>query len=133
VVREAIVEADSPLLLIVDDDVDQCRNLADILGDLGYQTDIAHDGPSALQLVRKRPYRVAVLDYRMPGMDGLTLCREIGRLSAGTVSIIVTAYAGGINAEQFLDAGVRMVLPKPVEVRQLVESLQQLLGPARQV
>src|SRR5689334_13096851 len=127
------MKTENPVLRVVDDDVDQCRNLADILGDLGYLTDIAHDGPSALQPVRGRPYRVAVLDYRMPGMDGLTLCREIRKLSAGTVAIIVTAYSGGINTDHFLEAGAKMVLPKPVDVRHLVESLQQLLGPAQRV
>lgn len=121
------MESESPVLLIVDDDVDQCRNLADILGDLGYATDFAHDGTTALMMVRRQSYRVAVLDYRMPGMDGLTLCREIRKLSEGTVAIIVTAYSGGINTEQFLNAGAMMVLPKPVDVRSLVESLQQLL------
>lgn len=129
------MEAENPVLLVVDDDVDQCRNLADILGDLGYHTDIAHDGPSALDLVRQHPYRVAVLDYRMPGMDGLTVCRAIRKLSAGTVSIIVTAYAGGINSDEFLHAGARTVLPKPVDVSQLIDTLRELLadsGPATQ-
>src|SRR5262249_41613915 len=58
-------------VLVVDDDVDTCRNLSDILADLGYQVDTAHDGPQALELVRRRPYDVALLDLRMPGMDGL--------------------------------------------------------------
>ena len=39
-----------PWILIVDDDVDICRNLTDILTDLGYRVDTAHDGPSALAL-----------------------------------------------------------------------------------
>ncbi len=80
---------------MVDDDVDTCRNLSDILTDLGYRVDTAHDGPTALELVRRNAYDVALLDYKMPGMDGLTLYREIKRLRAGTVAIVVTAYASG--------------------------------------
>jgi two-component system, NtrC family, response regulator HydG len=121
------MEPEGPVLLVVDDDVDQCRNLADILDDLGYRADLAHDGRSALELVRRHPYRVAVLDYRMPGMDGLTLCREIRKLSEGTVSIIVTAYAGGITSEEFLAAGAKQVLGKPVDVRELIEALRRHL------
>src|SRR5579864_5581971 len=81
----------TPSILVVDDDVDTCRNLSDILTDLGYRVDTAHDGPTALELVRQNAYDVALLDYKMPGMDGLTLYREIKRLRAGTVAIVVTA------------------------------------------
>src|SRR5262245_3151806 len=94
-----------PSVLVVDDEPDTCHNLTDILTDLGYRVDTAPDGPSALELVRKNPYDVALLDYKMPGMDGLTLYREIKRLRAGTVAIVVTAYAGGTTAEEALAAG----------------------------
>ena len=40
-------------ILVVDDEVDTCRNLSDILTDLGYRVAIAHNGPAALDLVRK--------------------------------------------------------------------------------
>lgn len=109
-----------PSILVVDDDVDTCRNLSDILTDLGYRVDTAHDGPSALDLVRQKPYDVALLDYKMPGMDGLTLYREIKRLRAGTVAIVVTAYTGGSTAEEALAAGAWHVLPKPVDFPRLL-------------
>ena len=57
----------SPAILLVDDDVDACRNVSDILGDLGYTVDVAHDGPSALEMAEGRTYDVALLDLRMPG------------------------------------------------------------------
>lgn len=110
----------SPSILVVDDDVDTCRNLSDILTDLGYRVDTAHDGPSALELVRKNAYDIALLDYKMPGMDGLTLYRAIKRLRAGTVAIVVTAYAGSTTAEEALEAGAWRVLPKPVDFRRLL-------------
>ena len=81
----------TPSILVVDDEVDTCRNLSDILTDLGYRVDVAHDGLTALELVRQKPYDVALLDLKMPGMDGLTLYREIKKVRAGTVAIVVTA------------------------------------------
>ena len=120
-------------VLVVDDNRDTAIGMARLLGVSGYAVKTAHDGPSALELVRKRPYRVAVLDYRMPGMDGLTLCREIRARSSGTVAIIVTAYAGGIPPEEFLGAGARRVLRKPVDVRELLDVVQSLLAPSDQV
>src|SRR6266508_3237370 len=92
-------------ILVVDDDPDNCRNLSDILTDLGYRVDTAPDGPSALELVRRAPYDVALLDLKMPGMDGLELYREIKRLRAGTVAIVVTAYAGGDTKAEAIAAG----------------------------
>lgn len=115
-------------ILLVDDDVDICRNMLDILTDLGYRVDAAHDGPTALELVRRTPYDVALLDLRMPGMDGLTLYREIKKLRAGTVAMLVTAYAGPHTAAEALDAGAWRVLPKPVALETLLPLVEQAVG-----
>jgi CheY-like chemotaxis protein len=125
------MDSAAPYVLVVDDDVDTCRNVSDILQDLGYRVDVAHDGPSALELVRKNSYDVALLDYKMPGMDGLTLYRKIKALRAGTVAIVITAYAGGTTVEEALGAGAWQVLPKPVDFPKLLglvgEAVQQPL------
>jgi CheY-like chemotaxis protein len=115
-------------ILVVDDDADTCRNLSDILTDLGYHVAVAHDGPAALELVRHNHYDVALLDYKMPGMDGLTLYREIKKLRAGTVAIVVTAYAGGDTADEALAAGAWQVLPKPVDFPRLLGLVDQAVG-----
>jgi CheY-like chemotaxis protein len=120
--------ADRPRILVVDDDVDTCRNLSDILTDLDYRVDTAYDGPSALELVRRNGYDVALLDYKLPGMDGLTLYREIKRLRAGTVGIVVTAYASGTTAEEAFAAGAWQVLPKPVDFPKLLALVQEAVG-----
>jgi CheY-like chemotaxis protein len=117
-----------PRLLVVDDEVDTCRNLSDILTDLGYQVDMAHDGPSALELVRRNAYDVALLDLRMPGMDGLELFHRIRQLRAGTVGIIVTAYAGTDTAERALAAGAWQVLAKPVDFSRLLSLVEEAVG-----
>ncbi len=117
-----------PAILVVDDEVDTCRNLHDILTDLGYRVDIAHDGPTALEMVRRKAYDVALLDYVMPGMDGLTLYREIKKLSAGTVAIVVTAYAGGKTAEEAQQAGAWHVLAKPVDFPKLMGLMDEALN-----
>jgi DNA-binding NtrC family response regulator len=111
----------SPRVLVVDDEVDICRNLADILGDLGYEVDIAFNGERALELVRLAPYDVALLDLRMPGMDGLEVYRRIKELRAGIVGIIVTAYASNDTAAEAIGAGAWKVISKPVRFARLLE------------
>jgi len=118
----------APSILVVDDEVDTCRNLSDILTDLGYRVDIAHEGVTALEMVRQKPYDVALLDLKMPGMDGLTLYREIKKLRAGTVAIVVTAYAGGESKAEALAAGAWQVLPKPVDFPKLLGFVNEALG-----
>jgi CheY-like chemotaxis protein len=122
---------DDRRVLVVDDDVDICHNLSDILGDLGYRVDCAHDGASALALVRDHAYDVALLDFKMPGMDGLTLYREIKKLRPETVALLVTAYAGPTTADEALAAGTWRVVPKPVNFSKLLglvdEALEQPL------
>jgi two-component system response regulator HydG len=115
-------------ILVVDDDVDTCRNLSDILTDLGYHVDTAHDGPSALEHVRRQGYDVALLDLKMPGMDGIELYREIRKLRAETVALVVTAYASRAAAEQALAAGAWQVLAKPVDFGRLLGLVDQALG-----
>jgi CheY-like chemotaxis protein len=115
-------------ILVVDDEVDTCRNLSDILTDLGNQVDVAHSGEAALELVKRKTYDLALLDLKMPGMDGLTLYREIKKYRSGTVAIIVTAYAGGSTKEEALAAGAMQVLPKPVDFALLLGLVDQALG-----
>jgi two-component system response regulator HydG len=118
---------DEPRILVVDDDPDIRQNLNDILTDLGYRVDSAQDGFAALELVQRRPYDVALLDLKMPGMDGLTLYREIKRRRAATVAMLVTAYAGPATADEALTAGAWKVVAKPVDFAELLRLVDSAL------
>jgi two-component system response regulator HydG len=108
--------ADTPTLLVVDDEPDTCANLSDIFTDLGYEVDVAYDGPSALSLIAEKVYDVALLDLKMPGMSGLDLYRRIREISAGTVAIVVTAYAASETAKAVTEAGAWKIVSKPVDL-----------------
>lgn len=118
----------APRLLIVDDEPDTCANLSDIFSDLGYQVDVAYDGPAAVKLVRQNVYDVALLDLKMPGMSGLDVYREIRRISAGTVAIIVTAYASSDTAKSVLQAGAWRIVPKPISFAELQSQVDAALN-----
>lgn len=113
-----------PTILVVDDEKDICSNLADIFGELGYLVDTAHQGEAALELVRQKAYDIALLDLKMPGMDGLELYRRIKEIRSGTVAIVVTAYASSDTAAEVLAAGAWRVLSKPVEFRNLLKLVE---------
>jgi CheY-like chemotaxis protein len=117
-----------PTILVVDDDTDTCRNMADIFGDLGYATDTAEGGNIALDKARQRSYDLGLLDLRMPGMDGLTLCRHLTQLHPRMVKMIVTAYAAGGLHEEAHAAGARHVLAKPIEFPKLLALVEEVLS-----
>ncbi len=89
-------------------------NMSDLFGDRGYATDTAESGHAALVKARQQSYDLALLDLRMPGMDGVTLCQHLKRLQPPMVAMLVTAYGGGDVDKEARAAGVRYVVLKPV-------------------
>ncbi|MCA9135333.1 MAG: response regulator [Planctomycetales bacterium] len=118
----------STSVLIVDDDADIRTNIADILNDLGYHTTTAENGVAALEIVREKPIDVVLLDYKMPGMDGASLYREIKKLQPAVAAIMITAWAGSDGAQQARDAGTWDVLRKPVDIPTLLNRLSHAAG-----
>jgi CheY-like chemotaxis protein len=114
-------------ILCVDDDPDTCASLSDILTDLGYRVDVAYDGFSALQLVERNGYGLALLDYRMPGMDGLELYRRIKQVRSGLVGVFITAFTVSSLVEEATALGVRGFLPKPVNVQALLALVEEIV------
>ncbi len=115
-------------LLLVDDDRDSCASLSDIISDLGYRVGVAYDGPTALELSRRQPYGLAVLDYKMPGMDGVELYGHLKQLQADTLGVLVTAFANETTIQAAARAGIRRVLPKPVDFGHLIPLVEEVAG-----
>ena len=66
-------------ILIVDDDVESCANLSDILTDFGHEVCTAHNARDALQQADEQRFDIVLLDLQMPGIDGVDLYRELKR------------------------------------------------------
>ncbi len=113
-------------ILLVDDDQDACASLADILLDLGYTVDVAYDGLSALATYTRKPCCLALLDYKMPGMDGLELSRLLKGNQPAPEIVLVTAFAP--DSAEVADAGVSRVLGKPVDFSILLPLIQRVFG-----
>jgi DNA-binding response OmpR family regulator len=117
-----------PAILVVDDDVDWCHNISDILSDRGYRVDTAREGLAALRLLERQTYDMVLLDFRMPGMDGLSLCREATRLRPAMVAVMITGFPEDIMPTEAQAAGVRQVFPKPVNVPRLLVRIEEALA-----
>lgn len=117
--------ATSPRILVVDDDPDTRLNVQDILQDLGYLVDVAPCGEDAIECAEQHDYEVALLDYMMPGMNGVELYKRLRNMQPKMVAIMVTAYAGSDGAQAAQDAGTWRVLRKPLDVSTLVPLLHK--------
>jgi CheY-like chemotaxis protein len=115
-------------ILLVDDDEDSCASLSDIISDLGYRVDVAFDGPAALELSRRQPYGLALLDYKMPGMTGVELYGHLKEVQADTVGVLVTAFAAEDTIRAAARAGIRQVVPKPVDFGRLIPLIEEVAG-----
>lgn len=111
---------DSRRILVVDDEPDICNSVADILNEFGYGADTACDGSEALSKIRDRAYDVALLDFKMPGMDGLALYREMRRVCPETSAILISACTGSDVAEEAIRSGIRKVIAKPVDMSDVI-------------
>ena len=114
-------------ILIVDDEIDACHSLRDILEDVGYQVEIAQTAAGAMEQIRAHPFEMAILDLKLPDLDGVSLYRQIKNLRSETVAIMVTAYASTEVTRQALQAGIFQMLSKPVDVPRLMSVVSRAL------
>jgi DNA-binding response OmpR family regulator len=95
----------------------------------------AADGPTALELARRRRFDLIVLDLMLPGLDGVTVCRAIRKESANvdTPILMLTARREESDKVLGLDSGADDYLTKPFGVRELMARVRALLrrGPRR--
>jgi sigma-B regulation protein RsbU (phosphoserine phosphatase) len=113
-----LVADDAALLRIL-----VCRSLS------GHRTIEAEDGESALALARATRPHIAILDWMMPGLSGLEVCRAIREDPdlASIKVILMTAKSGFDNASEAADAGVDHFLTKPIMPRQLSTLVSQIV------
>jgi phosphoserine phosphatase RsbU/P len=114
-------------VLIADDDLVTCRLLETTLKNWGYEVCTAADGSEALQILEDdgRP-KMALLDWQMPGIDGVEVCRAI-RAKAQSLPvyiILLTSVAGSQNIIQGLSAGADDYVTKPFDRDELRARLE---------
>ena len=111
--------------MLVDDDVNLCRTLADILEEKGYRVAVAHDGPQAIEEVKGQHFDLALIDIVMPGMNGVEALRQIKAIDSRLTTMLITGHTAlGESASEAIQAGVAGVLYKPLDIDAIVEMIE---------
>ena len=118
--------ADKRKILIVDDEVEQCDCLNELLTGRDYDVTIATAGKKALELIKDNFYPVILLDIRMPDMNGDAVLTEIVKLHPSSKVAIVTGQDDEEKKAKFLALGAREYVTKPVEFIKLFDMLNTL-------
>ena len=136
--RATVKEVDMLLpawkMLVVDDDETLCRTAVDALESIGIQADWTLSGEKALRLVhehhaRRDDYQIILLDWKLPGMDGIQLAREIRRSLGDAVPIIlISAYDWSDFETEARTAGINGFIAKPLFKSTLFYGLKKYMG-----
>ncbi len=107
-------------VLIVDDEVNIRKTLAEILRDEGFQVTTAATGTEAVRLCGERHFDAVLMDVRMPGMNGTRALRQIRQHQEGVRVILMSAFSIDGLKEAALDDGATAFLSKPLDLDQVV-------------
>ena len=119
-------------ILVVDDNPINLKLARIVLEDAGYEVRTANDGEEVLALLETWQPRVILMDIQLPGLDGLTLTRQLKAHATFSriVVIALTAYAMKGDEEKARAAGCDGYVTKPIDMDALVALMAHHLGPA---
>ncbi|HEX9069102.1 MAG TPA: response regulator transcription factor [Ktedonobacterales bacterium] len=113
-------------ILVVEDEVDICNLIRSHLESAGHTVHQAFDGPAALTLVERHSPQLVILDWMLPGLDGLEVCRQI-RKSHLMPIIMLTARAEEVDRVLGLEVGADDYVTKPFGMRELMARVRAVL------
>ena len=130
--QEDLSDLEGIPVLVVDDDEVACEGACILLDDIGMKSEFRLSGPAGIEAVRNRldndPYRVVILDWRMPGMSGLEAAKHIREATNEAVPIIIlSAYDWSMIEQEARQVGVDAFISKPLFRSRLVQVMKELL------
>jgi two-component system response regulator RegA len=121
--------AESPTVLLVDDDDVFRERLARALHDRGYTVHTAASHEHALMRAREESPEYAVIDLRMPGRSGLEVVRDLSALDPSTRIVVLTGYGSIATAVEAVRLGAVQYLSKPVGIADLLAAFERAQQP----
>jgi len=118
-------------VLIVDDDRAMCQLLIDLLGEEGYETDVAYDGEMALHKYRASRFDLTITDLMMPKMRGIELVQRLREIDDGALVLLITAFGTIESAVEAMRAGAFHYVTKPFHNEEILIQVKRALEQKR--
>ena len=118
---------DKKKILVIDDDKSILRTFTRILQRDGYEVDVAETGKEALEKAETGSYSVALVDVRLPDMDGTDLLPKMQKTMRDAVKIMITGFPSLENGVKALDEGADAYVVKPVKPEELLALIKEKL------
>jgi len=128
--KESKMQEQKKTILIVDDDKSILRTFTRILQKEGYNTDAAETGKEAIEKTRTQFYDVALIDIRLPDMDGTDLLPRLVTIAPKTMKIMITGFPSLEDGVKALDEGADAYLVKPVKPEELLKIIKEKMNNA---
>ena len=113
-------------LLVVDPDREAAGRLVRILSSLGFGVDLADDCEAARKLVTQRHYTLGLISAPLPGIDSVTLYKELLTLHAGLVGALVVDRSHVSQVRNSKNSGINSILTKPVNLNEVIALVTSL-------
>jgi len=114
-------------ILVIDDDESVRKVLSSALEEEGYHVDLAENGKQAIEKSEANFYNLALVDLRLPDMDGIRLLTEMRETVPRMVKIIITGYPSMENAIEAVNRGADAYMVKPYTMQDLLQKIKEQL------
>jgi DNA-binding response OmpR family regulator len=111
-------------VLIIDDNVDLAENIAEILQFDGHVTVVAASAEEGLSMALAQQPDVVVTDYRLPGLNGANLVRQLRSMRTHVIAVVISAYTDDRTMQEASDAGATF-MAKPLDFRLLTRWIRE--------
>jgi len=114
-------------MLMVDNDRDMCRVVADVLKEEGINVSIVTNGKRALEKIKAKSYDAMILDYKLFGMSGLVVLEKAREVRPSMTTIMISGYGNEVVRKRARELGAYAFLDKPFDIKNLTRVVKKAL------